>query len=68
MKTFFDWYKDVSGGQEPPQKEITEEWFRERGLPMLVDCTCCGATMALPTAYIDEDGYTFCPMCAGMEE
>lgn len=59
MKSFTDWYKDASGGHEPPYEIFPCEWFVERGLPMIVECTCCGATMALPTAYIDENDYIF---------
>lgn len=68
MKTFFDWYKNVSGGDEAPKGNINGAWFSERGLPMIVECECCGATMALPSAYIDEDDYTFCSACADMDD
>lgn len=68
MKSFTDWYKDVSGGHEPPHRNIPYEWFAERNLPMIIECTCCGSTMALPNAYIDENEYTFCPSCAGIEQ
>lgn len=67
MKSFIDWYKDASGGLEPPHGNISGEWFVENQLPMIVECTCCGSTMALPAAYIDEDDYTFCSACAGEE-
>lgn len=68
MKSFFEWYKETSGGHEVPKGEINGEWFTERGLPMIVECTCCGATLALPAAYIDDDNYTFCSTCAGEED
>lgn len=68
MKSFTEWYKDVSGGQELPHGNIPYEWFAKRGLPMIVDCTCCGSTMILFNSYVDEDDYTFCPSCAGVED
>ena len=68
MKSFIDWYKDVSGGHVPPQKNIPYKWFTERGLPMVVKCTCCGSTTILLNSYVDEDSYIFCPSCAGAEE
>ena len=68
MKSFIDWYKDVSGGHEPPQGNIPYEWFLERNLPMIVECSCCGGTMILLNSYVDENDYTFCPSCAGIEE
>ena len=37
----------------------------EYGLPMIVRCTCCETTMALPNAYIDDEGYTYCTNCKG---
>ncbi len=49
---------------EMPQGEINGKWFAENGLPMIVECTCCGMTMALPSAMIDEEGQIFCSQCA----
>ncbi len=34
-------------------------------LPMVVSCTCCNSTLALPNAFIDGDGEIYCPSCAG---
>ena len=48
-----------------PEGTINGGWFAEHDLPMIVSCTCCGMTMALPSAYVDEDGYTYCSGCAG---
>lgn len=67
MKNFKDWYKEVSG------KEISESalhngnWHMERGLPMVVSCTCCESTLLLPGAYIDNEDYVYCPSCAEVE-
>lgn len=49
---------------EMPKGEINGKWFAENGLPMIVECTCCGMTMALPSAMIDEEGQIFCSQCA----
>lgn len=35
---------------------------------MIVHCTCCETTMALPHAYIDDEGYTYCTNCKGDDE
>ena len=64
MKTFEQWLKD-NRGIEMPKGDVDAGWFDEQGLPMIVECTCCQMTMALPNAYIDEDGHTYCSGCAG---
>lgn len=51
-------------GVEMPKGNITGAWFAEHHLPMIVKCTCCEVTMALPSARIDEDGTIYCPSCA----
>ena len=67
MKTFKEWYKEVSG------KEISDDtlhdgnWFMERGLPMAVSCTCCESTLLLPGAYLDDEDYIYCSSCAGAD-
>lgn len=66
MTTFEKWYEQISG-ESLPKGNINGEWFVERQLPMIVECTCCGSTMALPNAYIDIDYYTYCKECAGVE-
>lgn len=68
MTTFEKWYEKVSGGHQLPKGNINGEWFVEQGLPMIVGCTCCGSTMALPTAYVDDDDYTYCKECVGVTE
>lgn len=50
---------------EMPNGDISGEWFAENNLPMIVKCTCCEMTMALPSAMIDNEGEIFCPDCAG---
>jgi hypothetical protein len=48
-----------------PKGQINGEWFAENDLPMVVSCTCCGSTMILPSALIDEEGHCYCSSCAG---
>ena len=51
-------------GIEIPKDTINGAWFAEHGLPMIVECTCCGMTMALPSAMVDKDGAVYCSSCA----
>ena len=53
---------------EMPYPEVPGNWFSENGLPMIVSCTCCGMTMASPSAWLDEDGHCYCSGCAGAED
>ena len=52
-------------GLEMPTDHINGSWFAEKGLPVVVSCTCCGSTLMLPSALIDEEGYCYCSSCAG---
>lgn len=52
-------------GIELPEGTINGSWFDEHNLPVIVRCTCCGTTMVLPSAMVDEDGTTYCSSCAG---
>jgi hypothetical protein len=52
-------------GVEMPKGNIPGSWFAENALPMIVRCTCCDTSMALPSAMIDDDGTIYCPSCAG---
>lgn len=54
-------------GVEMPKGEISGEWFAENDLPMVVQCTECGMTMALPSALIDAEGYCYCAGCVDEE-
>ena len=63
MRTFEQWLKDERG-IEMPKGEVSARWFTANCLPMIVHCTCCQSTLALPSAMIDENGYTYCPSCA----
>ena len=68
MKKFKDWYKDVSGKE--PDYETTPDkllWCKERGLPVVVSCTCCEGTLLIFNAFVDEEDYTYWQSCAGVE-
>ena len=49
-------------------KSINGQVFVDLGLPMVVACKCCGMTMSLPSAQVDEEGYTWCSDCAPRDE
>ena len=51
-------------GVEMPKGNINGAWFAENQLPMVVECACCGTTMMLPSAMVDDDGFVFCRTCA----
>lgn len=53
---------------EMPHGNIPGSWFHDNGIPMIVRCCCCDMTMASPSAWIDEEGYTYCSDCADIEE
>ena len=50
-------------GIKMPEGEIPGSWFKENDLPMIVQCTCCGMTMALPSAMVSDEGKIFCSDC-----
>lgn len=64
MKTFEEWFKE-NYNEDLPADSINAGWFFDRNLPMIVECACCGMTMALPSALIDDEGYTVCSSCGG---
>ena len=63
MKTMREWLKE-NLGIEMPEGNINGSWFAENNLPMIVECSCCGMTMALPSVYV-ENGYIYCGNCKG---
>lgn len=63
MKTFRNYMKDL--GIDVPHDNIPGDWFSKTGIPMIVACTCCGMTMAAPSALIDNNGQCYCSGCAG---
>ena len=67
MTSFSDYIK-YNFDLEMPHGEISGEWFSENHLPIIVRCSCCDMTMASPSAWIDDDGYTFCSRCAGVSD
>lgn len=64
----FRQYVEIKMNLEMPKGNISGAWFSENGIPMVVRCSCCGMTMASPSAWIDDEGYTFCNSCADVEE
>lgn len=63
MKTFARYIKDEFE-IDYPAGDVNGSWFAENGLPMIVECCCCGMSMASPNAMIDHDGKCYCSGCA----
>ena len=57
-------YVETKMNIKMPEGSIPGSWFSEFGLPMIVRCSCCEMTLAAPSAWIDEEGYTYCSDCA----
>ena len=55
-------------GIEIPKGNIPGEWFSKHGYPMVVRCSCCEMTMAIPSAWIDDEGYTYCSDCGSVSD
>lgn len=68
MKIFEVWWNEKHPDDKVPEGMIGWFWFLERRLPMVVECSQCETTMALPNAIIDEDGNAFCHCCVDYEE
>lgn len=64
----FRQYVETRMNIKMPEGTISGAWFSENGLPMVVRCSCCDMTMASPSAWINDEGYTFCSTCADVEE
>lgn len=67
MKSFSD-YIAKKWNLEMPKGNISGAWFVKNGIPMIVRCSCCDMTMASPSAWVDDEGYTYCSDCAGVNE
>ena len=67
MKSFKE-YVEENFNIKMPEGNISGEWCMKSSLPMGVKCTCCEMTMASPTAWVDDEGYTFCGECAGVRK
>ena len=68
MKSFKEWYKDVAGVEAKYETAANKiQWLEDRELPVVVSCTCCESTMIIFSAYIDDEDYTYCSSCAGVE-
>lgn len=66
MRQFSVWFSDNYEGEQIPEQIISAGWFADHGLPMIVHCTCCETTMALPSAWVDDDDCVYCRDCAGV--
>lgn len=64
MKTAKNYIREDLGIDYPDSKTINGSWFVENYLPMIVECSCCGMTMTLLSAMIDEEGCIYCSSCA----
>lgn len=67
MESFKD-YALRTRGVTMPQGTVPSTWFYENDFPMVVRCCCCDMSMALPSAWVDDQGYTYCSDCAGVDE
>lgn len=47
-------------GMDMSAKQWDEKDFNNARLPMVVECRSCTSTLALPTAILDEENYTYC--------
>lgn len=66
MKKFKDWYKGVTGVEpdyETAQDKIS--WCMKRDLPVITSCIHCERTLVIFSAFMDDEGYTYCRSCAG---
>ena len=68
MKTFRDWFSENYPKEELPNGSVSGKWFVDHDIPMIVSCTCCGMTMASPSALIDSEGQVFCSDCGELDE
>ena len=66
MKSFYEYVR--ARGIEIPKGNIPGEWFAKHGYPMIVRWSCCEMTMAIPSCFVDDEGYTFCSDCADVSE
>ena len=67
MRSFTDYIKQEME-LEMPKGNVPGDWFFENHIPMVVRCCCCEMSMASPSAWIDDDGYTYCADCADVVE
>lgn len=64
LRTAKQWIKEELN-IEMPEGDISGEWFTKNRLSMIVCCTYCEMTMALPSAMIADNGEIFCQNCRG---
>lgn len=66
MKMFMDYARNR--WNDIPEGNIPASWFAYHDLPIMVRCSCCEMSMVLPSAWVDDNGYTFCRDCADVSE
>ena len=66
MEDFKTWFQN-EWNETVPDDNIESKWFTDHGLPMVCRCANCEMSMILFSAYIDQDGYTYCASCAGVD-
>ena len=64
MKTFKEWFEANYPEEKYPEGSINGNWFYSHDLPMVIQCTNCGMTMALPSALVNKEGNCYCSECA----
>lgn len=64
----FPEYVETKLNTKMPDGDIPGSWFYELGLPVVVRCSCCEMSMAIPSAWIDEEGYIYCHDCADVSD
>ena len=64
----FKQYVESRGYEKMPEDNVPAIWFKRNFLPMVVRCAHCEMTMASPSAWVDDEGYTYCSDCAGVNE
>ena len=67
MKSFTDYIAE-EWGLKMPERTVPGSWFFENHILMVVRCSCCDMTMASPSAWVDDEGYTYCANCVGGNE
>ena len=61
-------YVETKLNTKMPDGDIPGSWFYELGLPVVVRCSCCEMSMAIPSAWLDEEGYVYCRECAEVSD
>lgn len=66
LRTMERFLKEERGIETP--ETVTGAWLKERKLPLFVECACCETSMLIFSAMVNDEGFCFCPSCAGEDE